>query len=156
LAALLFLIHRVTSHRKQREIIIVIQREWKNGFPIDIRYLLNITIKHEPTQPSTNYTHSPTPCVSFTCHRPLAKKVTNFFKNTNLKITFPTVNTIYNLFKTQWEKKNTFRMSFTISNVLPSIKHMMDKLEEFEFKISWTLTIHKKQQSAIYICYAYF
>jgi hypothetical protein len=133
LAAYIFIIHRVTSHSKQREIIIVIQTEWKNGFPIDIRYCLNITIKHEPTQPNTNYAHSPNPCVSFTCHSPLVRKATNLFKNTstNFKIIFPTINTIYNILRAQLRKKtNTFRMAFTISNVLPSVKHMMDKLEE--------------------------
>jgi Fe2+ or Zn2+ uptake regulation protein len=46
--------------------------------------------------------------------------------NTNLKITFPTINTIYNLLRTQYEK---IQIS-TILNVLPSIKHMKDKLEE--------------------------
>ena len=116
MAAYLFLIYRVTSHRKQREIIIIIQREWKNGFPIDIRYRLHITIKHEPTQPSTNYTHSPKPCVSLKCHNPLVRKVTNLFKNTKFKITFPTVNK-YITSKSIWEKRHLQNGIYNINSL---------------------------------------
>lgn len=108
MAVYLFLIHRVTSRRNEIEVIIIIQRERKNSLPIDIIYRLNITIKHETTQPSTNYTHSPKPCVSFTCHSPLVRKVTNPFKNTDLIITFPTINTIYNLLRIQCDKKDKY------------------------------------------------
>ena len=62
-------------------------------------------MKQQSTQPVSNYTCSSKSRVPFTYHSSLIRKVTNLFKNTNLKITYQTTNTIYNLLRNQQDKK---------------------------------------------------
>lgn len=60
--------------------------------------------------------------------------ITNLLKNTNLKITFFTTNTIYmGLIYYALNKKkkiNTFRGVFTVLNVSPAMSHTLNKPEE--------------------------
>jgi hypothetical protein len=88
-----------------------------NGIPYSIISKLNTQITQEISlTPSYNSTLSnPEKWVTFTYYNPMIRKITNFFKSTNIQITFRTNNTIHDIRKTLTNNTNTYMHSDIIN-----------------------------------------
>jgi len=107
--------HKLAAYRYYTERMLNLQlnavhekREWstilhitlQNGFPPTLTQKLRHQIKHkkEHTTPHTNMNKNKR-WVTFTYISPQIRKVTNIFRNTNVKIPFRCQNTVANLIK---------------------------------------------------------
>ena len=90
----------ITEKSKQNEWKTIIAIAKNNDFPINILTDLKTKIinrekqKRNQTQQQQEITTQRSKWVTFTCHSPLIRRITNLFKQTNVKIIFRATNTI--------------------------------------------------------------
>jgi predicted SPOUT superfamily RNA methylase MTH1 len=104
----------------------------QNGYPITLRNRLN-QIKNKINR-SKNYTltqntNNNKKWITFEYSSPLIRKVTNMFKNTNLKITFHVSNTTQNILKTHTQNNDEYKKS-GIYNLKCNTCNKLVRLEE--------------------------
>jgi len=83
----------LTPKNKQKTWTAILHIAKTNGFPLSLLTKPN-------TKPNTENTTQKI-SVIFTIHSPVFRKLTNFFRNTNLKIVFRFMNTIHNILHTR-------------------------------------------------------
>jgi site-specific DNA-adenine methylase len=108
IAAFLYYINRITTmpiteNSKQNEWETVIKKKKNNDFPISILTDLKTKMikrkkqKQDQIQQQQEITTQRCKWVTFTYHSPLIRRITNLFKQTNVKIAFCATNTIQQL-----------------------------------------------------------
>ena len=102
----------------------IIQIAQQNGYPTTLINRLNNQIKNKINRPKdytlTQNTISNKKWTIFEYSNPLIRKVTNIFKNTNLKITFRVSNTTQNILKTHAQNNDKNKNSGIYSNTCNS------------------------------------
>jgi hypothetical protein len=115
LAAFRYLINRanklpIKPEIKQQEEKTIRLTAKSNGYPTNIiRNLQQRTTKKDKHNTSTK--QSTKKWVTFKYYSPLVRKVTNIFKNTNLRIAFQTTNTIWQLLNSKKMQSNIYTNS---------------------------------------------
>ena len=101
----------ITEKSKQNEWKTIIAIAKNNDFPVNILTNLKTKItnrekqERNQTQRQQEITTQKNKCVTFTYHSPLIRRITNLFKQTNVKIGFRATNTIQQQLNSK--KKNT-------------------------------------------------
>jgi hypothetical protein len=119
LAAYRFLLNRVhnlpmSNKHKQQEMNTILHIAQNNGYPTKLINRLNTQIKTKTTTQKnslTNAHNNNRKWATFEYSNPIIRKVTNIFKNTNLKISFHPCNFAQNILKTHPETTNTYNNS---------------------------------------------
>jgi hypothetical protein len=120
LAAYRFMLNRLhnlplSKEHEQQELNTIIQIAQQNGYPTILINRLNNQIKNKINRPkehtSTQNKNNNKKWTIFEYRNPLIRKVTNIFKNTNLRITFRISNTTQNLLKTHTQNKDKYKNS---------------------------------------------
>jgi hypothetical protein len=87
----------LTAKKKQKEWKIIQHTATKNNFPENLQQKLKQQILHKDHPQKTNSNHKT--WITFQYYSPQIRKITNLFKNTNIKIAFRSTNMIKHLMK---------------------------------------------------------
>ena len=164
MAASRFLINRkqnvlLTQQHKQKEWTNILHIAKANGYPRSTIIKLNTHIQNRLQHPKTNTIPSNNKkWVTFTFHSPIIRRITNIFRNTNLKITFQTNNSLHNILNTKHQNNNY--NTYTLSGIYEMKCHTckqsyIGQTGRFRIQIQRTHQIHKKQQWTIRLWYTY-
>lgn len=82
-----------------------------NGYPTSTITKLNAQIQNKLQQSNTNIELSNKKWVTFTFHSPIICRITNIFRDTNLKIALQNNNSIHNILSTQCRDNNIYKQS---------------------------------------------
>ena len=85
----------IMEQSKQQEWKIVFEIARKNGFPTHIIHDLKKKMITKKQKQNITTTQRNKKWITFTYHSPLIRRITNLFKQTNLKIAFRATNTIH-------------------------------------------------------------
>jgi hypothetical protein len=115
----------LTAEKKQKEWKIIQHIATKNNFPQNLLQKLKQQILHKDHPQKTNDSHKI--WTTFTYYSPQIHKVTNLFKNTNIRIAFRSTNTIKRLLKRKTPPQTMTKAATTNSDATPATRHTLDK-----------------------------
>jgi hypothetical protein len=90
----------LSQEHKEQELHTIFHIAKQNGYPTFIIDRLNTQIKNRKTHSTNMQTQNNKIWVTFGFYSPNIRKVTNIFRNTNLKIAYRATNTIQSILKT--------------------------------------------------------